>query len=194
MPATTRARGQRSGDPAAIREALVDAAKAEFAQRGYEAASTRTILHDAGVTAPVLYHHFGSKAGLFEAVAAHVMDVVVGTFERAVVPGAGFDANLDALLAASAELQSRDAQLPRFIVAAPLDLARHAELAAAEAQLSRLRLFLEDLCQAEAGPQHGVRIAMTLIYGLSRYAATLDAADFDATVGAMRRHLQRGTP
>ena len=175
------------------RGALLEAAKAEFADRGYEGASTREILRHAGVTAPVLYHHFGNKAGLFTAVAAHVMDVVVGAFEDAVRPGAGLDANLDAMLAASAAIQARDPQLPRFVVAAPLDLARHPELTGAEPEMSRLRLFVEDLCAAERAPglspKLATRVVLTLIYGLSRYAATLEPREFKPTVDAVRRHL-----
>ncbi|HEX6389151.1 MAG TPA: helix-turn-helix domain-containing protein [Solirubrobacteraceae bacterium] len=189
---TRRPRGRRSGDATAVREALLAAARSEFAERGYEAASTRTILGEAGVTAPVLYHHFGNKAGLFEAVAEQVMDAVVGAFEDVAAPGAGLDANLDALLAASAELQARDPQLPRFIVAAPVDLARHPELAGAEAQMSRLRLFLEELCAQEREPKLAARVALTLIYGLSRYAATLGPREFASTVGAVRRHVLGG--
>jgi AcrR family transcriptional regulator len=179
-----------------VRQALLDAGKAEFAQRGYEAASTREILRQAGVTAPVLYHHFGSKAGLFQAVTAHVMDVVVGVFEQVVIPGAGLYANLDAILEAAAAIQARDPQLPRFIVAAPVDLARYPELAQAETEMSRLRAFLEDLCRRERAPglapKLAVRLALTLIYGLSRYAATLDADAFATTANAVRQHLLGG--
>lgn len=181
----------------AVRDALLHAAKAEFAERGYDAASTREILRHAGVTAPVLYHHFGNKAGLFRAVAEHVMDLVVGEFERAVTPGAGFEANLDAILVASAALQARDPQLPRFVVAAPLDLARHPELVEAEREMGRLRVFVEQLCRreraAELPPRLAVRVVLTLIYGLSRYAATLAPAEFTPTVDAVRRQLLGGT-
>jgi len=185
-----RIRGQRSGDAAAIRRALLEAAKAEFADRGYEAASTRDILHAAGVTAPVLYHHFGNKARLYQAVTAHVMDVVVGTFEGVVTPGAGLRANLDAILEASAAIQAEDRHLPRFVVAAPLDLARHPELADTAPELDRLRIFVEDLCRNERdwdlSPKLATRVVLTLIYGLSRYAATLEPKEFAPTMRAVR--------
>jgi TetR/AcrR family transcriptional regulator len=51
------------------RERLLAAAVSLFAAKGYAAASVRDILRAAGVTAPVLYHHFGSKEGLFLALA-----------------------------------------------------------------------------------------------------------------------------
>src|SRR3982074_2812390 len=50
------------------RRALIDAAAEVIARRGVEAASTREIYVRAGVKAPTLYHHFGDKQGLLDAV------------------------------------------------------------------------------------------------------------------------------
>ncbi len=47
------------------RELIVEAATAEFAQRGYEAASVGRIARAAGVARTVLYDHFPSKHALF---------------------------------------------------------------------------------------------------------------------------------
>lgn len=47
------------------RELIVEAAIAEFAQRGYEAASVGRIASAAGVSRTVLYDHFASKQELF---------------------------------------------------------------------------------------------------------------------------------
>jgi AcrR family transcriptional regulator len=57
------------------RRALIDAAAEVIARRGVEAASTREIYVRAGVKAPTLYHHFGDKQGLLDAV-------VTDAFER----------------------------------------------------------------------------------------------------------------
>ncbi len=46
---------------------LFEAAIPLFARKGYAATSVRDIVRAAGVTAPSLYHHFGSKEGLFRA-------------------------------------------------------------------------------------------------------------------------------
>lgn len=51
------------------RERLLAAAVPLFAAKGYAATSVRDVLRAAGVTAPVLYYHFGSKEGLFLALA-----------------------------------------------------------------------------------------------------------------------------
>jgi len=58
------------------RERLIEAAAKLLAERGAEETSTRAICEAAGVTQPTLYHHFGDKAGLIEAV-------VTEGFERA---------------------------------------------------------------------------------------------------------------
>ena len=69
-PATTTKNGPgaiRKGRlPApARRELIVDAALAEFAERGYEAASVGRIAAAAGISRTVLYDHFPSKHALF---------------------------------------------------------------------------------------------------------------------------------
>ena len=50
------------------RERLLAAAVRLFAVKGYAATTVRDILRTAGVTAPVLYYHFGNKEGLFLAL------------------------------------------------------------------------------------------------------------------------------
>ena len=51
---------------------LVAVARAGFAEHGYAAAATEEMVHAAGVTRGALYHHFGSKEGLFRAVLEQV--------------------------------------------------------------------------------------------------------------------------
>ena len=50
------------------REVLIEAAKAEFLERGYNKASLRTICSKAGVTTGALYFFFENKAELFAAI------------------------------------------------------------------------------------------------------------------------------
>lgn len=57
-------RGRRSADEDTKRE-LLDAARIEFTERGYEAATVRGIAARAGVDPSMINHWFGGKHGLF---------------------------------------------------------------------------------------------------------------------------------
>jgi AcrR family transcriptional regulator len=52
----------------ATRDALIEAARVLFAERGYADVGTEEIVRAAGVTRGALYHHFDGKRELFEAV------------------------------------------------------------------------------------------------------------------------------
>ena len=52
----------------ATRRALLDAARAQFAERGFSGTGREQVAAAAGVTRGALYHHFGTKEGLFRAV------------------------------------------------------------------------------------------------------------------------------
>lgn len=64
------------------RESLLAAATSLFAELGYDAVTTRQILERAGVEAPSLYHHFGSKLGLYRAVLSDTSEPFVERFVR----------------------------------------------------------------------------------------------------------------
>ncbi|HED52697.1 MAG TPA: TetR/AcrR family transcriptional regulator [Phycisphaerales bacterium] len=67
---------------AATRLALIESAKALFAERGYANVNTEHLVEACGVTRGALYHHFGSKIGLFEAVVESVQEEVAHAIEQ----------------------------------------------------------------------------------------------------------------
>jgi AcrR family transcriptional regulator len=62
----TRRRGPRQ-DGVQAREAILDAAREQFAQHGFGGATMRAIAAEAGVDLALLSYYFGSKSGLFVA-------------------------------------------------------------------------------------------------------------------------------
>lgn len=53
---------------------ILDAATEVVSECGVDGATTREICDRAGVTAPTLYHHFGDKQGLMDAVVTRAFD------------------------------------------------------------------------------------------------------------------------
>jgi AcrR family transcriptional regulator len=99
-----RTQSQRSAE---TRRALVDAARALFAGRGYTAVGTDDLARAAGVTRGALYHQFGGKEGLFEAVfeevQAETADRVAADLAREVDPVAKVQVGVAAFLEACAD-------------------------------------------------------------------------------------------
>jgi TetR/AcrR family transcriptional regulator len=67
------------------RERLLIAATAAFAEAGFQGASTRAIAGAAGVTDPLLYHHFPTKADLYCAVVRVQLAMLDTTLSTALI-------------------------------------------------------------------------------------------------------------
>ena len=76
---------------AATRAALINAARDLFAEHGYAGVGTQAIVDGAGVTRGALYHQFGDKRGLFEAVFDAVEEETIGGAARAVLEAGDLD-------------------------------------------------------------------------------------------------------
>ena len=89
------------------REAVLEAAWIEFAQRGLHAASTDVIARRAGISQPYLFRLFGSKKDLFLAVNDMCFQRTLDMFRAAAAGKSGTEA-LDAIGAAYVELIEGD--------------------------------------------------------------------------------------
>ncbi len=65
------------------REAVLEAAAAEFARKGLHGASTDAIAKGAGISQPYLFRLFGTKKGLYLATSRLKMEQVYQAFEQA---------------------------------------------------------------------------------------------------------------
>jgi AcrR family transcriptional regulator len=81
MPRRAKIRPDEPG-----REKILDAARAQFGERGFDATSIAEIGIGAGISKSVLYHYFGSKAGLYRALLEHDGQDLVEAVAAAVPP------------------------------------------------------------------------------------------------------------
>jgi AcrR family transcriptional regulator len=79
------------------RSRLIAAAIELIAQDGHRAATVRRVAEAAGVSAPLVLHHFGSKKGLIDACDAQVREIIDAVVAR--VAEAGVDGSFREILA-----------------------------------------------------------------------------------------------
>jgi AcrR family transcriptional regulator len=102
---------------AAGRREILAAATREFADHGYAGATTAGIARRAGVTQPLVHHHFGSKRGLWSAVLELLFKDLESEFARTLdgVGAAPRPERLKALLRALVRFSGRRPELSRLI-------------------------------------------------------------------------------
>lgn len=64
------------------RERIIAAAIKEFAQKGYEKASTNAITAEAGIAKGLLFHYFGSKKKLFLWLVQYALDIALEHYQQ----------------------------------------------------------------------------------------------------------------
>jgi AcrR family transcriptional regulator len=83
-------KGRRTG-PTTTKDAILDAARARFAEQGYAKTTIRQVAADAGVDAALVHYFFGTKDGLYGAALALPVSPadVIGPALAGGVEGAG---------------------------------------------------------------------------------------------------------
>lgn len=97
------------------RESLLEAAD-RVVQRDGPAASMNLIAAEAGITKPILYRHFGDKGGLYRALAARHIDVLLGRLRAALVTRGGLAARTHATVDAYLAAIESEPQVYRFLM------------------------------------------------------------------------------
>jgi AcrR family transcriptional regulator len=80
------------------REAILVAVAKVIARRGVRGLRVEDVAAEAGVSAPLLYYHFTSRAGLVKAALEHASDRAPSSALRGPTPGTGFESVSEALL------------------------------------------------------------------------------------------------
>jgi AcrR family transcriptional regulator len=92
------------------REAVLEAASAEFDAGGYERTSTEKIAQRVGISQPYIFRLFGTKRNLFDATVRRCLTETLDAFEQAAAGKRGREA-LEAIAAAYAELRHERGRL-----------------------------------------------------------------------------------
>ncbi len=184
------------------RRALIDSARALFAEQGYLGVRLEAIVAHAGVTRGALYHHFADKDALFRAVVEEIegeLDgLVIGATRGALEGGgdvlaawlAGTDAYLDACLRLDVK------QILLLDRPAVLGWESWHRLDAVHA-VGEIEAGLTLLMEAGQMPPRPVRPLAHLLHGATLEAALYVAAADDprlarAEIGAGLERLMRG--
>ncbi|MCR4436730.1 MAG: TetR/AcrR family transcriptional regulator [Clostridiales bacterium] len=67
------------------RKKIIDVCVEEFAQNGFEKASTNTIVKKAGISKGILFHYFGSKKNLYLYVVDYAIDHFIKEYDASTV-------------------------------------------------------------------------------------------------------------
>lgn len=179
----------------ATRRKLLDIARSRFAKYGYDGTSVQGILDDAGVTVPVLYHHFGNKLGLFVAVAEEVYDIVVDDMQTHLESNDLFHDSLNTILEAAASIHRKDPSLAYMTFTVQLEATRNKDLSNALRPVQRSFLSLVDRI-ASKSPEvisgridqiHMYRALIAILNGLNSIAIVAQRDDeFESTITALQ--------
>ncbi len=95
---------------------LLEAALSLFSRKGYDGASVREIIEEAGVTRPVLYYHFKNKEDLFRQLVRKHLSEMVDEFEAVLHRVAGCKDRLEGLICGVFEQAERSVDVVRLLV------------------------------------------------------------------------------
>lgn len=154
-----------------FRNKLIDRALALFGARGYDAVSVQEVVEAAGVTKPTLYHYFGSKRGLLDALLRERLSGLQQAVSSAAQYHGDLTLNLRRLAEAYFDFARRQPALYQFLLSTQYAPQRSEAYQAASERHEQLletvmRLFEEALPHMQ-GRQRGY--ALSFIGTLNTY-------------------------
>lgn len=119
----------RGSDSAATRSRIIDAARTEFATRGFVSASIATIAGNAGLAASAVYHYFGSKDALYEEVFHETINAIwTEVHAKALVHKTVYE-NLESVIESTNALYGVRPHYSDFLALAPIEARIHTQFA-----------------------------------------------------------------
>ena len=186
-------RGRPPGDTAErTKQALLRSARQVFAEYGYHGATIAEITRRAEVSTPVLYHHFGSKAGLFTAAIEEVSELLAESWGETIAGKGDLRSKVNAMLDTAIQIHAADPELARFLLATRMEVTRAPELVA----VSEYRDFTAGLFRSvalQSGLDHERAGAVAHVLGAFFAGVTVIAVsspfDYDTAVESIRSLL-----
>lgn len=128
----TKVQKRRIGRPPATtsdetRARILDAARKQFAEHGYDKTTNKDIALEANITTGAIYHYFESKQQLFQAVTDQVQQIFLEAFESAIRSSDRFLDRLRAVSEVAVTLNETDSSTAGFIAIMPIEMRRHPE-------------------------------------------------------------------
>jgi AcrR family transcriptional regulator len=167
-----RGPGRRPGE-SGTRQAILDAARARFAEHGWDRATIRAIASDAGVDPALVLHFFGSKKVLFTAAMSWPFDTDAAVEEVASGPRSQLGRRLASFFLSIWEDPERREPLMVMLRAATTN-----EQAAALLRESLMTLFLAPLGERLETPDAELRMSLCssqlIGLGTARYVVAFE--------------------
>lgn len=191
-----------AAESADTRQRLLDTARQKFAEVGYQLATNKDLADAAGITTGAIYHYFGSKRDLYEAVFDHVEETVYSRYRTVLVPDEGFIASFHRILDEAVSINHDDPSIAQFFVEVQTESARNPELADLALRQARdTATLLGPLVKQgyERGeiapdvPPRDVTLAMmALLSGIARFSAASGDESVHAAITDVLKRLISG--
>jgi len=136
------------------KDTILEAALGLFAARGYDAVGVQEIVEAVGLTKPTLYHYFGSKRGLLDAILSRYGEGLCESLAAAAVYRGDLTGTLEDLAFAFARFARDNADFYRLQLALYFAPAQSEANIAALQWNERIYRIVEDMFKKAAG-QHG---------------------------------------
>jgi AcrR family transcriptional regulator len=116
LRARARRPGRPSGGDAAVREALLDAARRLFLARGFGPVTIRQIAAAAGSSPATIHYHFGDKLGLYRAMLEAAIAPVAEALQRLADPARAGQVDIAEVVRLYTRMLAANPWVPALIV------------------------------------------------------------------------------
>jgi len=103
--------------PLRSHDRILQKALALFSEKGYDATSVREICEAAGITKPTLYHFYGSKEGVYQALVQGALERFQADMMHALAGDGSLRTHLSRMARAYVDAAVREPGLARFLMA-----------------------------------------------------------------------------